>query len=126
VTTTRPSSSINWHESVPLIAARPPPIALLDGNHDRERSTRRVGGPVLQNMIRIDRDDEELVDVAEVRDVLAGRIDGNAPPTRRVKLVRVSAEQTQSAAETGPQPFNPLDLINVSERGCGGGYLHAP
>jgi hypothetical protein len=46
---------------------------------------------VRQNVIRIDRDDEELVDETEVRDVLAGEIDAMPRRLVELKLLRVSA-----------------------------------
>jgi hypothetical protein len=51
-----------------------------------------------------------------------------------LKLLRIGARaktgdrrrHSRSGTERDRKPFNPLDRINVSERGRGGGYLHAP
>jgi len=119
----------HWHESVPLSPLDRHLLPLLDGNHDRDALLDAMVDLVRQNVIRIDRDDEELVDVAEVRDVLAGEIDAMPRRLVELKLLRVSARANTvdvRRPKRARKPFNPLDLINVSERGCGGGYLHAP
>jgi methyltransferase-like protein/2-polyprenyl-3-methyl-5-hydroxy-6-metoxy-1,4-benzoquinol methylase len=81
----------HWHESVPLSPLDGHLLPLLDGDHDRDALLDATVDLVRQNAIRIDRDDEELVDENEIRDILAGEID--ALPRRLValKLSRVSA-----------------------------------
>jgi hypothetical protein len=73
-----------WHESVPLSPLDGHLIPLLDGNHDRDALLEAMVDLVRQNVIRIDRDDEELVDENEIRDILAGEID--ALPSRLVEM----------------------------------------
>jgi hypothetical protein len=73
-----------WHESVPLSPLDGHLIPLLDGNHDRDALLEAMVDLVRQNVIRIDRDDEKLVDENEIRDILAGEID--ALPSRLVEM----------------------------------------
>ena len=86
-----PFAFSHWHESVPLSPLDGHLIPLLDGNHDRDALIEAMVDLVRQNVIRIDRDDEELVDENEIRDILAGEID--ALPNRLVemKLARFGA-----------------------------------
>jgi methyltransferase-like protein/2-polyprenyl-3-methyl-5-hydroxy-6-metoxy-1,4-benzoquinol methylase len=124
----------HWHESVPLSALDRHLLPLLDGNHDRDALLDAMVDLVRQNVIRIERDDEEVVDVAEVRDVLAGEVDAMPRRLVELKLLRIGEHantvgrrrHSRTGTERARKPFNPLDLINVSERRRGGGYLHAP
>jgi trans-aconitate methyltransferase len=124
----------HWHESVPLSPLDRHLLPLLDGDHDRDALLDAMVDLVRQNVIRIDRDDEELVDVAEVRDVLAGEIDAMPGRLVELKLLRIGERantvdrlrHSRTGKEQARKAFNPLDLINVSERRHGGGYLHAP
>lgn len=124
----------HWHESVPLSPLDRHLIPLLDGNHDRDALLDAMVDLVRQNVIRIDRDDEELVDENEIREILAGEIDALPRRLVELKLLRIGARaksvdrrrHARGGTERDRKPFNPLDLINVSERGRGGGYLHAP
>ncbi|MDT5266198.1 MAG: hypothetical protein QOI90_2824 [Mycobacterium sp.] len=81
----------HWHESVPLSPLDRHLIPLLDGSHVRDALLDAMVDLVRQNVIRIDRDDEELVDETEVRDVLAGEIDAMPRRLVELKLLRVSA-----------------------------------
>jgi hypothetical protein len=124
----------HWHESVPLSPLDRHLLPLLDGDHDRDALLDAMVDLVRQNVIRIDRDDEELVELADVRDVLAGEIDAMPRRLVELKLLRIGERantvdrrrHSRTGTEQARKPFNPLDLINVSERRHGGGYLHAP
>jgi len=102
VTTTRPSSSITGTSPCRCRRSNRHLLPLLDGNHDRDALLDAMVDLVLQNMIRIDRDDEELVDVAEVRDVLAGEIDAMPRRLVELKLVRVSARANTVGGRNWP------------------------
>jgi methyltransferase-like protein len=80
----------HWHESMPLSPLDRHLLPLLDGGHDRDALLDALVGLFRQNVIRIDRDDEELVDETEVRDVLAGEIDTMPLRLVELKLLRVS------------------------------------
>jgi hypothetical protein len=85
-----------WHESLPLAPLDRHLLPLLDGNRDRDALVDALVDLYRQNVIRIDRDDEELVDEAEVRDVLAGAID--TMPRRLVELKLLRVDATSSPA----------------------------
>lgn len=123
-----------WHESVPLSPLDRHLLPLLDGNHDRDALLDAAVDLFRKNVFKIDCDGEELLDEVEARDALAGEID--ALPRRLVELKLLGVgERSNTVDRRRPprgdpkqarKPFNPLDLINVSERRRGGGYLHAP
>jgi hypothetical protein len=77
----------------------------LDGDHDRDALLDAMVEMVRQNVIRIDRDDEELVDENEIRDILAGEIDALPRRLFALKLSRVSARAP------GPTRGRPARLL---------------
>jgi SAM-dependent methyltransferase len=80
-----------WHESLPLAPLDRHLLPLLNGNRDRDALVDALVDLYRQNVIRIDRDDDRLVDEAEVRDVLAGAIDTMPRRLVELKLLRVDA-----------------------------------
>jgi methyltransferase-like protein len=123
----------HWHESVPLSPLDRHLLPLLDGHHDRDALLDAMAELFRQNVIRIERD-EELVDEAEARDVLAGEIDALPRRLVELKLARVgeraNAVERRRHARSDPRrthkPLNPLDPINVSERRRGEGTCTLP
>ncbi len=73
----------SWHESVPLTALDRHLLPLLDGSHDRQALLDVAVNLFRENVIRIEHHDEELMDEAAVRDVLAEEVD--ALPNRLVE-----------------------------------------
>lgn len=78
----------SWHESVPLSALDRHLLPLLDGSKDRQALLEVALNLFHENVIRIDCDDEELVDETVARETLADEVD--ALPRRLVELKLLS------------------------------------
>jgi SAM-dependent methyltransferase len=76
-----------WHESVPLSPLDRHLLPLLDGTHDREALLEAAVNLFRQNVIRIERDDEELVDEVSIRQVLAEEVDAMSQRLVELKLL---------------------------------------
>jgi methyltransferase-like protein/SAM-dependent methyltransferase len=79
----------HWHEMMPLSPADRHLLPLLDGTHDREALLEALVDAFRQNLIRIDRDDEQVVDEAEARQILAAEVDSLPQRLAELRLLRV-------------------------------------
>jgi methyltransferase-like protein len=79
----------HWHELLPLSAVDRYLLPLLDGHRDRQALVEALMDVVGQDLIRIDRDDGQMLDEEGIRDVLAQQVD--ALPQRLSEMKLMSA-----------------------------------
>jgi methyltransferase-like protein len=79
----------HWHELLPLSAVDRYLLPLLDGHRDRQALVEALMDVVGQDLIRIDRDDGQMLDEKGIRDVLAQQVD--ALPQRLTEMKLMSA-----------------------------------
>ena len=79
----------HWHELLPLSPVDRYLLPLLDGRRDRQGLVDALLDVVGQDLIRIDRDDGQMLDEEDVRDVLAQQIDALPQRFAEMKLMSV-------------------------------------
>ena len=79
----------HWHELLPLSPVDRYLLPLLDGRRDRQALVEALMDVVGQELIRIDRDDGQLLDEEGIRDVLAQQIDALPQRLTEMKLMSV-------------------------------------
>ena len=79
----------HWHELLPLSPVDRYLLPLLDGRRDRQGLVDALLDVVGQDLIRIDRDDGQMLDEEDVRDVLAQQIDALPQRLAEMKLMSV-------------------------------------
>jgi methyltransferase-like protein/SAM-dependent methyltransferase len=78
-----------WHELLPLSAVDRHLLPLLDGRRDRQALVEALMDVVDQGLIRIDRDDGQMLDEEGLRDVLAQQVDALPQRLAEMKLMSV-------------------------------------
>jgi methyltransferase-like protein/protein-L-isoaspartate O-methyltransferase len=79
----------HWHEMLPLSPVDRYLLPLLDGRRDRQGLVEALMDIVGQDLIRIDRDDGQMLDEEGIRDVLAQQIDALPQRLTEMKLMSV-------------------------------------
>jgi methyltransferase-like protein len=77
------------HELLPLAAVDRYLLPLMDGHRDRQALVEALMDVVGQDLIRIDRDDGQMLDDEGVRDVLAQQVDALPQRLTEMKLMGV-------------------------------------
>ena len=83
-----------WHELLPLSPVDRYLLPLLDGRRDRHALVEALMDVVSQELIRIDRDDGQLLDEEGIRDVLAQQVDALPQRLTEMKLMGVCDHAT--------------------------------
>jgi methyltransferase-like protein/2-polyprenyl-3-methyl-5-hydroxy-6-metoxy-1,4-benzoquinol methylase len=84
----------HWHELLPLSPVDRYLLPLLDGRRDRHALVEALMDVVGQNLIRIDRDDGQMLDEQGIRDVLAQQVDALPQRLTEMKLMGVCDHAT--------------------------------
>ena len=79
----------HWHELLPLSPVDRYLLPLLDGRRDRQALVEALLDVVRQDLIRIDRDDGQILDERAIRDVLAQQIDALPQRLMEMKVMNV-------------------------------------
>jgi methyltransferase-like protein len=79
----------HWHELLPLSPVDRYLLPLLDGRRDRQALVEALMDVVSQELIRIDRDDGQLLDEKGIRGVLAQQVDDLPQRLTEMKLMSV-------------------------------------
>jgi methyltransferase-like protein/2-polyprenyl-3-methyl-5-hydroxy-6-metoxy-1,4-benzoquinol methylase len=79
----------HWHELLPLSPVDRHLLPLLDGCRDRQALVEALMDVVDQDLIRIDRDDGQVLDEDGIRDVLAQQVDALPQRLTEMKLMSV-------------------------------------
>lgn len=79
----------HWHELLPLPPVDRYLLPLLDGRRDRQALIEALLDVVCHDLIRIERDDGQILDEKGIRDVLAQQIDALPQRLTEMKLMSV-------------------------------------